>query len=510
MTTKITSLQIALTNVGTGATNYTDSNSALGLNALESVGPIPVSGPNAQNNTAFGYQAAKETTLGYKVTAIGAGALADGVTNSTCTAIGYGAMNNLTTGDNNVSVGSESMFVGVTNYSSVAMGQGAMYAANGGTGNVAIGLDSMGTGPVGGFPPVSWTIGDYNTAVGYNSLTSCGASDLNTAIGATAAASMTAGEENTVVGANAASVCISLTQCVAVGADAMKGTSNAVSTASVAVGYRAMYSITSTAANNNTSLGAYSMYTHIQGDQNVAIGSGAMYGDTAATPSSGSDNVIVGFQAAYSITSGSNNVAIGTDALGGGNASNHTIVGYQAGADIGNSSTGNVLLGYKAGTTISSGDDNILIGRDTVVSAITVNTEIVVGSGLTGKGTNTAFIGGTSGAYNGANVTTWATTSDARIKKNVAPISNGLEVVMALESVKFDYKETDAHDVGFIAQQYMTVLPEQVSTHVANKAQKELVGGDEVLRIQQNLVPYLVNAIQQLKAEFDAYKLAHP
>jgi hypothetical protein len=28
--------------------------------------------------------------------------------------------------------------------------------------------------------------------------------------------------------------------------------------------------------------------------------------------------------------------------------------------------------------------------------------------------------------------------------------------------------------------------------------------------IQLNLVPYLVKAIQELKAEFDAYKLTHP
>ncbi len=64
---------------------------------------------------------------------------------------------------------------------------------------------------------------------------------------------------------------------------------------------------------------------------------------------------------------------------------------------------------------------------------------------------------------------------------------------------EFDYIENDKHDIGFIAQEYQTVLPAQVAE-----------GADGMLSLNQNLVPYLVKAIQELKAEFEAYKSTHP
>ena len=79
-----------------------------------------------------------------------------------------------------------------------------------------------------------------------------------------------------------------------------------------------------------------------------------------------------------------------------------------------------------------------------------------------------------------------------------------------MRPVSFDYIETKKHDIGFIAQEYQTVLPDQVKLHAANPFEKELVGEDEIYGITTNLVPYLVKAIQELKAEFDAYKASHP
>ena len=37
-----------------------------------------------------------------------------------------------------------------------------------------------------------------------------------------------------------------------------------------------------------------------------------------------------------------------------------------------------------------------------------------------------------------------------------------------------------------------------------------MIGGEEVFGIQQNLVPYLVKALQELNAKFDAYVATHP
>jgi hypothetical protein len=162
-------------------------------------------------------------------------------------------------------------------------------------------------------------------------------------------------------------------------------------------------------------------------------------------------------------------------------------------------------LGYQAGDAVT-GSRNVVLGRNADTSTAAGNDQIVIGSTAVGKGNDT-FFHNAGNSYNGGNTTTWATTSDARIKKNVVEVSNGLNIINALRPVEFEYKENDKHEVGFIAQEYATVLPNQVKTHDANSAQKEWVDSDgKVFFIQQNLVPYLVKAIQELKAEIDQLK----
>jgi hypothetical protein len=95
-----------------------------------------------------------------------------------------------------------------------------------------------------------------------------------------------------------------------------------------------------------------------------------------------------------------------------------------------------------------------------------------------------------------------------------------------LNPVEFDYllkKNEDGslkHDVSFIAQEYQTVLPEQIVTRAADPEEKELAQSDTIFGIQQNLTPYLVKAFQELyaeinelkklKQEFYEYKESHP
>jgi hypothetical protein len=145
-----------------------------------------------------------------------------------------------------------------------------------------------------------------------------------------------------------------------------------------------------------------------------------------------------------------------------------------------------------------------------------------LGYNATGKGSNTFYVGGTS-SFQGSDSTTWATSSDARIKTNITPLATGISIINALNPVEFDYilkKNQDGtlkHDVSFIAQEYQTILPEQVLTHAASPEEKELTKSDSIFAIQQNLVPYLVKAVQelyselnQLKQDFADYKQNHP
>jgi len=425
----------------------------------------------------------------------------------------------------------------------------ALSVANGGTGltsTPANGALDIGNGT--GFTRTTLTAGSgvtiTNTSGAITIASSAGASltgitdsasPYSTALGVGALTNNTSGMYNVAIGLSALSASVSTYQNVAIGYQALYNNTN---DGNVAVGFKASYSQTSgyfnssfgynslyntTTGNNNCAFGKNSLYSNTTGINNCAFGSSALSTSTIASNCSAfgafaltsiNDNAYgnsaFGYQSLYSVTSGAVNNAIGRASLsncttGFGNQS----FGYLSGQGI---TTGyyNICIGHNNGSNLTTGYGNILIGEGVESSSGSVTKEIVIAFELIGKGSNTAFIGGTSGAYNGANSATWSITSDARIKKNVVNLSNGLSVINALRPVEFDYKENDKHEIGFIAQEYETVLPDQIVKHAANDAEKEMVNGNEIFGIQQNLVPYLVKALQELNAKFDAYVASHP
>jgi len=274
----------------------------------------------------------------------------------------------------------------------------------------------------------------------------------------------------------------------------------------------------------NTAVGASALSSNTSGLQNTALGNLALTTNTASSGNTGlgygslnindggNYNTAVGRSSLGSNTTGNNSVAVGYQALVFNTASNNTAVGYQA--LYGVSDTGNnTALGYSAGSDLTSGANyNLMLGPNTRSIASNANTQIVMGvnpSGtITGKGGNTFFVYANNSAgqatggsyYNGANSSSWSTTSDARIKENVVTIADGLTPILALRPVSFDYIVSKQKDVSFIAQEYQTVFPEQVVTHSATKEEAEVAGTDTIFGLQKNLDPYLVRAIQQLNA----------
>lgn len=105
---------------------------------------------------------------------------------------------------------------------------------------------------------------------------------------------------------------------------------------------------------------------------------------------------------------------------------------------------------------------------------------------------------GTSGGVDLASgATSWAAVSDIRLKKNVLPLTYGLNEVIQLEPVRFDYKDDESEDskrIGFIAQQVKPVIPEAVT------GSENTVFGVSAAE----LIPVLVNAIKQLEARIAA------
>ena len=154
-----------------------------------------------------------------------------------------------------------------------------------------------------------------------------------------------------------------------------------------------------------------------------------------------------------------------------------------------------------------------MIGYANKPSAVDSSTELVIApgdTGSTGKGSNTAWFNNITSPYFSGNSSSWSTTSDSRLKKNIVDNNAGLETIKQLQVRNFEYRteaEIDENELdpaqrvkvegtqlGFIAQEIQTILPEWVT--------EESTG---VLSINEgDLTYYLVNAIKELSAENEA------
>lgn len=177
-----------------------------------------------------------------------------------------------------------------------------------------------------------------------------------------------------------------------------------------------------------------------------------------------------------------------------GSTTNRLRFTYNAGsgeATIGPNSTG-------GSTFLTLGTSNA--GTYAERARITAAGEVYI-AGTTDQGAYNLQCNGTgvwgAGAYvNG---------SDARIKEEVSSLSSGLDVVTKLNPVQFRYKSDWSKDTslqpGFIAQELKIALADQ--PYVDGVVQE----GPQYMSVAyQTLIPVLVKAIQELKAQNDAFE----
>ena len=104
--------------------------------------------------------------------------------------------------------------------------------------------------------------------------------------------------------------------------------------------------------------------------------------------------------------------------------------------------------------------------------------------------------------------TAYNTSSDYRLKENIAPMTGALAKVTQLKPCTYTWKETGEASQGFIAHELQAVVPDCVT------GEKDAVDADGNPVYQgidtSFLVATLVAAIQELKSDFDAYKATHP
>jgi hypothetical protein len=104
----------------------------------------------------------------------------------------------------------------------------------------------------------------------------------------------------------------------------------------------------------------------------------------------------------------------------------------------------------------------------------------------------------------GTSSTSFVTSSDYRLKDNVAPMTDALSKVALLKPCTYTWKESGEASQGFIAHELQEVVPECVT------GEKDAVNEDGSIKAQgidtSFLVATLTAAIQELKAEVDSLK----
>ena len=93
---------------------------------------------------------------------------------------------------------------------------------------------------------------------------------------------------------------------------------------------------------------------------------------------------------------------------------------------------------------LTTGNYNVVIGTDCRTSAVDSDNQIVLGYDVAGNGDDTVTFGNASTFLTCAfNSTSWANTSDERIKKNIQDQTAGLSFIEALRPVTFEYRRNE-------------------------------------------------------------------
>ena len=157
--------------------------------------------------------------------------------------------------------------------------------------------------------------------------------------------------------------------------------------------------------------------------------------------------------------------------------------------------TGNVtgdVTGNADSATLATSSTNIQIdGGSTDANRLIVFAD--------GTGTSQRAKADTDLTYNPSTNTltagTYDTSSDERIKKNINPIDDALEILSELNGVKFEWKENGLPSAGVIAQDVEKVLPELV--HEVNEVKR--VNYDGLIGVLIESVKTLTKRVEELE-----------
>jgi hypothetical protein len=363
-------------------------------------------------------------------------------TYAACTLIGREAGTSLTTGNNNTFVGWQAGVNGTTGGANTYLGYRSGCFNQSGYYNTYLGYTA-------GFGVVAQS-NIANTGIGFEALYKITTGGSNSALGAGAAYNNTVGNRNICFGQNAGYYNQTGNYNTYLGTDAGQGASGQSNSNNTAVGYEALYKITT--GSSNSAIGFRAGYANTIGSNNNYLGfENGYYNET------GDFNVYIGYQAGVGLVSNSHSNSVGIGRL--------ALKSITTGG-------GNVAIGAFAGNSVTSGNNNIYLGAQAGNgSSGTVSNEIVIG-GTIGKGSDTCIIkvensGLYLSSYSAGTLTTSSSgqvivSSDVRLKENIVylPTSGSTATIMSMKPASFDFTiDPYKRYTGFIADDVLEVIP---------------------------------------------------
>ena len=208
----------------------------------------------------------------------------------------------------------------------------------------------------------------------------------------------------------------------------------------------------------------------------------------------------------FTTTSGDITGVTAGDGLTGGGSSGSVTLNVVGGDGI--TANANDIAITAAQTTITSvKNTSLVVGRD-ADNGIHFSTDNAIKVEVNGVQDEFRFVAG--GEFHAdADIVAFSSTtaSDRNLKENIEELPYGLDDVMKMRAVEFDWKKDKAngkergHDIGVIAQEMEEVIPEVV------KEYEGLQGKDNFKAVDYSkLVPVLIKSIQELKEEIEELK----
>ena len=225
------------------------------------------------------------------------------------------------------------------------------------------------------------------------------------------------------------------------------GISNSIGFINSFLGYKACFS--NVTGSQNTFIGGEAGSSNSDGSMNSFLGRRA--GNLNST---GNENTFIGAYAGQSNQDGFHNSFLGVSTGNSNTLGNeNTFLGAHAGYNN-NFGNNNTFVGNFAGLTNTAGTNNTFLGYYSGASSGNLTNSTAIGNGAIVNADNAVMIGNTDVTSIGGQVS-WSTFSDRRLKRSIKESELGLNFILDLKPVTYEYKaagQTGIRYTGLIAQ----------------------------------------------------------